>query len=143
MALGIFSALALLITNLLSSSGVARHVSSTVYARLVIYSEVPLALACAFILGLLVRRWPLAIGLTFAGQIFVLRLLFVTSMITLTPFWIESALSLIAAPAGACAAVAITRRLDWHEPVHPFWVGLAAVILPCLAWFVTYRLACS
>jgi len=137
LALGSLAALAVMIINLISISGIRDHVDHRTSQILVVYSEIPVCFICAFIAQLVYRSSPVFMATVFVLLKICLRILCVPYIAGFTHFWLESGISLIAGLAGAISAYAmLSSKKD--KPLHPVWAGITAFSVIIVSWAMTF-----
>lgn len=141
MALGTFSALAVLIISSLSMYGFRNYIGYRAHNAAVVYSEVPVAFLCACFAQLLYRIRPVLVATVFVLLKTCVRVAFVPYVATSRHFWFESILSYCAALAGAAGVALILEKEGKGEPMHPGGAYALTATALFATWGVTWIVA--
>ena len=141
LALGTFSALAVLIISALSMYGFRDYIGSRAHSATVVYSEIPIAFLCACFAQLVYRVSPMFMATVFVLLKTCVRIACIPYVATNLHFWAETVLSYGAALAGAVAVAGVLSGKERREPMHPAPAYLIAVAASVAAWGITWTVA--
>ena len=137
LSLGTLSAITVLTINLLSLSNLYGLIGHKYYMLTVIYSEVILCFACAYVAQRIFRINPVFFAVVFILLKTIIRLTCFYFISGSIHFWAEATLSLIFSIAGAYLASLVNERENMNRPVQPAIAVASAIAIPVFIWLIT------